>query len=92
MKGYIVSEFLPFIEIPYTFEEIVASFEERYESRNMGIIKSSHPRIIRISVLTSSKKMRMKTKIRNHLTVLTNAPGSGKSTALMNFPLPAALL
>ena len=88
MKEYIVLEFLPFVDIPDIFEEIVASLEKRYENRKKSL-KSSPPNHDN-SYDTIKAKNAKQDKILNHLTVLSNAPGCGKSTAMMHFPLSAA--
>ena len=72
-KGYIVNEFVQFIDIPDIFGEIVTSFDRRLEIRKSAEIEGEED-----------------DKQGNHLTVLSNSPGSGKSTAMMHFPFSEA--
>ena len=72
-KGYIVNEFVQFIDIPDIFGEILTSFDRRLEIRKSADIEGEED-----------------DKQGNHLTVLSTSPGSGKSTAMMHFPLSEA--
>ena len=80
MEGFIVREFIQFIDTPDIFGEIVASFDRRLEFRKSGI--SSNKEIV--------NEPTDRDKQSNHLTVLSNSPGCGKSTAMMHLPLSAA--
>jgi len=76
---HVVSEELPFIDIGDIFEEIVISINKRFEKRKAAIEKSMNP-----------SHFREMDKIHNHLTVLSNTKGMGKSTAMVHLPLSQA--
>ena len=80
MEGFIVSEFIEFIDTPDIFGEIVTSFDRRLEFRKSGICSNKEI----VNEPTDRDKQS------NHLTVLCNSPGCGKSTAMMHLPLSAA--
>ena len=85
-KGYIVREFVQFIDIPDMFGEIVTSFDRRLEMRKSAGISSNKE----VDDQKAELEGEVVDKQVNHLTVLSNCPGSGKSTAMMHFPLSEA--
>ena len=75
MNGFIVREFIQFIDIPDKFEEIVTSFDRRLKTRkSAGMCSNKEVGAQKVECEGAENDKQV-----NHLTVLSNSPGTGKA-------------